>query len=477
MALSKKKSNETAPELIRSAHIAYQTGNTLQALALTLDAVKANPKNLSYVTQLCQILKYTRFQKFHPNLKSMMLTCLNTNGLDYQDLSDAWYSILFCDPYMKPIQDLVHDREVSHGQLRTCLKDLFVILGLEKLMIYDMGFEKAVARISKMIESEVIKNTPLKNAIEAYSQRIEHVYAPELDRSKACNVRTDIPVLSSPQNDTSASVQEQYEENPYPRWDYIYQHTSNKKTDAKPYKHLIAGCGTGYGACSTALQNPEADITAIDITMASLSYAKTKAEEYGIQNIRFYQADILDLDPLEESFDVIECSGVLHHMADPIQGWKNLKEKLAPNGRINIGLYSKLARQDVNAARDFIQNHDLPATSEGIKTAREKILQLPEDHPAKPVLKRRDFYSLSSCRDLLFHVQEHQFTVPELQHALEELNLTFDGFTIHDPKILKEYQSRFPNDPKRLNLDNWHDFEQKHPDTFRGMYQFWCHPA
>ena len=31
----------------------------------------------------------------------------------------------------------------------------------------------------------------------------------------------------------------------------------------------------------------------------------------------------------------------------------------------------------------------------------------------------------------------------------------------------------FPEDKKKANLQNWEKVEEKHPNTFAGMYQFW----
>ena len=53
------------------------------------------------------------------------------------------------------------------------------------------------------------------------------------------------------------------------------------------------------------------------------------------------QADILNLDQLNQDFDIIESSGVLHHMDEPLIGWKSLTDILKPGGLMNIGLYSE----------------------------------------------------------------------------------------------------------------------------------------
>ena len=83
-----------------------------------------------------------------------------------------------------------------------------------------------------------------------------------------------------------------------------------------------------------------------------------------------------------------------------------------------------------------------------------------------------DFYSLSEFRDLLFHVQEHRFTIPKIKDCLAELGLKFCGF------IPKEIVSKFKlknnhkDDP--YNLDKWKVYEEDNPRVFSDMYQFLC---
>jgi len=87
---------------------------------------------------------------------------------------------------------------------------------------------------------------------------------------------------------------------------------------------LVAGCGTGQNAIATARRFAGAQVLAVDISRASLAYALRKTRELGIENIEYRQSDILALGGLAERFDLIECSGVLHHLEDPFEGWRVL---------------------------------------------------------------------------------------------------------------------------------------------------------
>ena len=92
------------------------------------------------------------------------------------------------------------------------------------------------------------------------------------------------------------------------------------------------------------------------------------------------------------------------------------------------------------------------------------------------VVQIPDFFSTSMCRDLLFHVQEHRFTIPDIKNLMTGFTAQFLGFELH-PHILQGYAAEFPADKYLTDLDCWHSFETKHPDTFVSMYNFWIQKA
>ena len=89
------------------------------------------------------------------------------------------------------------------------------------------------------------------------------------------------------------------------------------------------------------------------------------------------------------------------------------------------------------------------------------------------LVSRSDFYTIAECRDLLFHVEEHRVTVPEIAGLLDAFGLRFDGFLLSE-EIETRYRERYPDDPRMDNLDNWNSFEAAFPYAFSGMYIFWA---
>ena len=181
--------------------------------------------------------------------------------------------------------------------------------------------------------------------------------------------------------------------------------------------------------------------------------------------------DILEVSLLEEQFDIIECGGVLHHMNNPSKGLKALLDILKNNVFLKLGLYSELARKDIVKARNYIANIKLQANEDNIRDFRQTVFsgKIPE---INSLIKSSDFYTISSCRDLCFHRQEHRFTINQLQETLKSNELKFLGFLLPQP-VKSLYKNYFPEDKKQTNLQNWEKFEEIHPTTFAGMYQFW----
>ena len=289
-----------------------------------------------------------------------------------------------------------------------------------------------------------------------------------------------IPALASASgfasHDVSASVARQYAENPYPRWRHLDIPVLNEAHNAKGRgkKILVAGCGTGFEPLNLAVHYPEASILGVDLSLPSLAYGKNKAIEFGIKNVEFMQADILDLENLEQTFDLVTSVGVLHHMENPVEGWRILINCLKPDGLMKIGLYSDLARESVTLCKNWIAEQGYEATPEGMRAFRQSIMDLDEENPLRDIMKWTDFYSMSMCRDLVFHVQEQFVTLPWLKSTLDELGLTCLLMKIGNPAFRKEYLSKFPGDRAMNNLDSLHQYELQNPRTFRDMYQFWC---
>ncbi|HKQ45465.1 MAG TPA: tetratricopeptide repeat protein [Rhizomicrobium sp.] len=301
-------------------------------------------------------------------------------------------------------------------------------------------------------------------------------------------LRAEIPRLTGIENPVSRLVQNQYEESPYPRWvrpapetqDTIGNFLGSKFPFAQFERPagralpdiLIAGCGTGQRSIAMARKFGAPNMLAVDLSLASLGYARRKSEELGL-TIAYAQADILELERGTggRQFDLIESLGVLHHLADPWAGWRALLSLLRPGGFMLLGLYSEMARRPVLTARTRIAELGLSGSAEDIRSFRQELIRSGDPSPYASILEAEDFFSLSACRDLLFHVQEQHITLPQIAHFTQSHNLRLLGFELDDA-VLAAYRKRFPQDRAATDLACWEAFETEHPGLFGGMYIF-----
>ena len=321
------------------------------------------------------------------------------------------------------------------------------------------------------------------------SDEIEDVFTRQVvEPNQEANLKSVLPVLEEITDEVSSKVRDQYEVSPYPRWvnlglllqpapiSKVVEEIKLKLFDdaikeVETPNILIAGCGTGQHSIGTAASFKDSKVLAIDLSLSSLSYAKRKTEELRIQNIDYMQADILDLGKLRRQFDIVESVGVLHHMDDPLSGWRVLTDCLKPGGLMKIGLYSEMARQHIVEMRQEISKAGIGSSDAAMKSFRTTVMESDKSHHKK-ILISSDFYSLSTLKDLLFHVQEHRFTIPQIQDCLAELGLKFCGF--ESPYIVSHFKltNAIAGDP--YDLDKWQIYEEANPRAFAGMYQFWC---
>ena len=301
-------------------------------------------------------------------------------------------------------------------------------------------------------------------------------------------LKKQLPILKEITDNVSSQVRAQYEENPYPRWvnlrlsfkpksisevvNQINLKLYDKKiTDVKKPEILYAGCGTGQHSIETSTRFKSSNLLAIDLSLSSLAYATRKTEELAIENIEYMQGDVLDLSQLNRQFDIIKSAGVLHHMENPMAGWKVLAKCLKPGGLMMIGLYSELARQHIVKMRREISEAGIGSSAEEMKSYRTKVITSHQNHHKK-ILNSSDFYSLSELKDLLFHIQEHRFTITQIKDCLDKLGLKFCGF--EQMEIVSHFKKINTNKGDPYDLDKWQAYEKANPRTFTGMYQFWC---
>src|SRR5215468_5328508 len=115
---------------------------------------------------------------------------------------------------------------------------------------------------------------------------------------------------------------------------------------------LVAGCGTSQAAIH-ALREPDARITAIDVSETSLRHTGELQRKYGLRNLELHRLAIEEVGELGGMFDQIVCTGVLHHLYEPDIGLRSLRGVLARDGAVHVMVYAKYGRAGIYMMQEY----------------------------------------------------------------------------------------------------------------------------
>ncbi|TAJ25199.1 MAG: methyltransferase domain-containing protein [Reyranella sp.] len=482
----------------------FAAGRFDEAMAAYRGALKANPRDAGARLGLDAILERARTPQPNAHLRELLLEAYADEGANWDAVGwGAANQVTVGWPADNSLGVLAQDR-LLHEFLR---KSLNRDAALERKLL------KLRAAVAAAPSSPSIDALAASLAEQAWLN--EYVWpddAAVTDPAKAAMFRmpaeprpeqveerafaAEIPEIAPITDAVSQSVAAMYEANPYPRWTHLarrpqvdvraalmadFPHADTVDFGSGPLQVLMPGAGTGQHPLTVASSYANAQVTGVDLSRASLAYGKRMAARHGIGNIAFLRGDILDLPKLGRTFDHAECVGVLHHMADPKAGLLAISSVLRPGAFLRLGLYGEHARVLVVKARRDIEAARLPATLDGLREFRRKVMS-GEWRRLRALQESEDFWSASLLRDLCFHVQEHRFTVSRLRSFLDGSGLRFLGFEFNvgtsqradaGAGPLALYASRFRNDRTMANLENWEQLEREKSGLFPG-YAFVC---
>lgn len=255
--------------------------------------------------------------------------------------------------------------------------------------------------------------------------------------------------------DISSAVQRLYDTYPFPpeplldapppgynwRWNWLaaYNFCTGKKPLKQNIRILDAGCGTGVGTEYLVHLNPEAEVTAIDLSSGALAVAKERCQRSGANRVEFHHLSLYDAGKLPGEFDLINCVGVLHHLPDPKRGIQSLAAKLAPGGLFHIFVYGELGRWEIQLMQKAIailQGDKRGDYRDGVQIGRQIFNSLSTDN--RIVKREKERWSMENQQDECFadmyvHPQEIDYNVESLFELIDASGLEFVGFS--NPKM------------------------------------------
>jgi 2-polyprenyl-3-methyl-5-hydroxy-6-metoxy-1,4-benzoquinol methylase len=198
---------------------------------------------------------------------------------------------------------------------------------------------------------------------------------------------------------------------------------------------LVAGCGTSQAA-RYALREPDARITAIDISETSLQHTRDLQRKYDLQNLDLQQLRIESVEKLGRTFDHIVCTGVLHHLPDPDLGLRALREVLSPQGAVHLMVYAAYGRAGIYMMQEYCRLLGISDSDTDLRDLGKTLELLPGDHPLGQAMRAAmDFGHPDALADALLHPLDRAYTVPQLYAWLERGGLSFGRWLEQAPYL------------------------------------------
>jgi SAM-dependent methyltransferase len=188
---------------------------------------------------------------------------------------------------------------------------------------------------------------------------------------------------------------------------------------------LIAGCGTSQAA-RYAMQEPGAHVTAIDISETSLRHTRVLQRTYHLDNLEVHRLAIEEVRQLGRCFDLIVCTGVLHHLPDPDIGLLALRDVLHSHGAMHLMVYAAYGRAGIYMMQEYCRLLGIGTSAHELRELGATLESLPPVHPIAGVLRgTRDFLRPDTMADALLNPVDRAVTVPALYAWLERCGMTF----------------------------------------------------
>jgi len=188
---------------------------------------------------------------------------------------------------------------------------------------------------------------------------------------------------------------------------------------------LVAGCGTAQ-AVRHALRQPAARVTGIDVSSKSIEHTEALKRQYHLSNLEIHLLPIERVNELEQHFDQIICTGVLHHLPDPDTGLRALRRILKPDGAMHLMVYATYGRTGVYMLQEYCHRLGIGRSDREIRDLANTLMTLPPGHPLAQLLAEvPDFRSKAGLADALLHPQDRAYTVPQLFNFIDRAGLTF----------------------------------------------------
>ena len=201
-----------------------------------------------------------------------------------------------------------------------------------------------------------------------------------------------------------------------------------RKIEPENLSILIAGCGANQAA-HYAFTNRNSEVLGIDVSDSSLGHEAHLKQKHRLDNLELLQMSLGEIGSLGRTFDLIVCTGVLHHLPDPDAGLRCLRDVLKPHGVLSIMLYGAFPRVGVYMLQEVFRLLGLKHDDEGIGVVKRAIDVLPRWHHLNVYRQMApDLGYDSGLVDTFLHPADRAFTVSEVLKFARDNDLTLQSW-------------------------------------------------
>lgn len=155
--------------------------------------------------------------------------------------------------------------------------------------------------------------------------------------------------------DVTERMQQFYEQNPFPNYDgmddlgSLIERSRSRgfpemlnRSIAPAADVLEVGCGTGQLGNFLGIAGRR--VLSADLCLNSLRLGQAFKQKHALESVTFAQMNLFRLPLRPAAFDVVICTGVLHHTSNPQRGLRGIVPLAKPGGHVIVGLYNRYGR-------------------------------------------------------------------------------------------------------------------------------------
>lgn len=191
---------------------------------------------------------------------------------------------------------------------------------------------------------------------------------------------------------------------------------------------LVAGCGANQAA-AIAFANPSAHVVGTDVSASSLEHEEHLKKQHDLDNLELHELPVEQTASLDRDFDLVVATGVLHHLADPVEGLSSLAAVLKPDGVIFLMLYARYGRAGAYMLQDFFRRLGMDQNPDDVALVKATLEALNPRHPVRVAGEQTPDHEYDAgLVDLYLHRRDVAYTVPDCMDLLQGCGLAFQGW-------------------------------------------------